>query len=331
MSTNTDTNLKSNNKSMCLNKMEWKAGSHVPFAGRVYESLLYGIQEGMYSIQIFLGNPKSYTRQKISDDDIFLSAGEIYRYPMNLFIHTPYLFNLAGSASQLAWRGDRKVNGITTQVVKSLEYELFILNSISKKSKIQGCKYGVIVHPGTNKNKQEGLKVIAETVNKIYNNGPAKLLLENASGGGTKLCTMFKEIRTIIDLVEPEKRKYVGVCIDTAHIFGFGSYDLRSCDEVDRMFKEFDDIIGAEYLSLLHLNDSQMSEKKSHNAYFGSEKDRHQLLGDGYIWSDGFDSLVHLLNICKDRDIPIILETDPSDMCTLIALDKVSTNLNVIK
>ena len=63
-----------------------------------------------------------------------------------------------------------------------------------------------------------------------------------------------------------------------------------------------------------------MSEKKANDAYLGSKKDRHELLGEGYIWKDSMEPLVYLLDRCQKWEIPMILETHSLDMLTLKAL-----------
>lgn len=150
------------------------------------------------------------------------------------------------------------------------------------------------------------------SVNKINFRSGSKLVLENSAGQGTSLATTFKEIQTIIHCVSEEKRGNIGVCIDTCHIYAYGDYDLSLKGEVDRMFREFDVIIGAEKLSLIHLNDSETVR--------GSKKDRHALIGKGNIWKRDLESLMYLLDTCKIRRVPLILETDMSDIITLANL-----------
>jgi apurinic endonuclease APN1 len=286
------------------------SGFPYPFEGSLFESLKKGIQYGMYSIQIFLGSPKAYKRAPVTVQDLEVTHKLLQRYPMNFFIHTPYMFNLAGSKKIRAWDGDAKQDHITQNVIEAISQNL------------SSIRTGVIVHPGNHIDTERGLEAISETINKIEFTGTSKLLLENSSGGGTSLATTFEEIRCIIEGIDEDKRKHVGVCVDTAHIFGYGSYDLRREEEVDRMFLEFDEIIGADKFCLLHLNDSQNSEDKRYNAPFGSKKDRHQLLGHGYIWQDNMEALAYLLERCRERNIPIILETHPCDMGTLVELAK---------
>ena len=336
-----------NTRGIHFQDMKWKGGAHLAFNGSISDSIRMAISMGMYSCQIYLGSPRSYNRSTIDKEDIKAVKDILKFFPVNLFIHTPVIYNLSGKVDNLAWQGGDTLSGrcaasnesdcvrrigtssargddidkIMNLCVKGMQYELDVLNMIE----VGNIDLGVVVHPGSNKDKENGLKAISETINKLeFKNGTgkAKLLLENSSGGGTKLATTFEEIKKIIDGVLPEKRENVGVCIDTAHIFGFGSYDLREKSEVDRMFREFDEIIGKEYLCLIHLNDSKCSEQKRHNAFFGSCKDCHQLLGEGYIWKDNYETLIYLLEICERRSTPIVLETVKEDIFTLASLNK---------
>lgn len=319
-----------NTRGIHFQDMKWKGGAHLAFNGSISDSIRMAISMGMYSCQIYLGSPRSYNRSTIDKEDIKAVKDILKFFPVNLFIHTPVIYNLSGKVDNLAWKGGDTVgtssargdiDRIMNLCLKGMQYELDVLNMIEREN----IDLGVVVHPGSNKDKENGLKAISETINKLeFKNGTgkAKLLLENSSGGGTKLATTFEEIKKIIDGILPEKRENIGVCIDTAHIFGFGSYDLREKSEVDRMFREFDEIIGKEYLCLIHLNDSKCSEQKRHNAFFGSCKDCHQLLGEGYIWKDNYETLIYLLEICERRSTPIVLETVKEDIFTLASLNK---------
>ena len=96
------------------------------------------------------------------------------------------------------------------------------------------------------------------------------------------------------------------VCLDTAHIYGYGEYNIEHLDEMIRMFQEFQDIIGIDKLKLIHLNDSSAACK--------SRKDRHELIGEGLIWSNNKDSLKYLLDFADKHKIPLVLETTPTDI-----------------
>jgi len=295
------TGKKSKNKSNShVYYMHWDVGAHTGFSKEMLPTIAKAIQYGMRSCQFFMGNPKSYSRTKITSTDIESSNKLLERFPMNIFTHFPYIANLNGTKGVLAWSGDNSQDSKTRYMIKELEYELSIV------SKLNAEKSGVVIHPGCYTDRNIGLRTIAKTINMIEFNGKAKLLLENCAGEGSKLCKDFKEIAMVLNNLDESKRKNVGVCVDTAHIWGQGDYNLSNCMEVDRMFRDFDTHIGLENFTLLHLNDSKVE--------LGSKKDRHACLGTGYIWGKDFKSLIHLLNICKKHNIPSVLETHGLDM-----------------
>jgi deoxyribonuclease-4 len=291
----------------------------MPFLKNIHDTIKVSISSGMSCVQFFMGNPKTTTRTRISQNDIEKSLKLTEKFPMNVFSHFPYISNLAGSVKSLAWNGDDAQDEKTTKVLSELEYELGILSNFGTSG--SGSRSGTVIHPGNYSDRKLGLKTIAQSINKINFPKNSKLILENAAGAGNVLCTTFQEIRDIYDQVSKEKQTHIGVCIDTEHTFACGIYDLRKITEVDRMFEEFDEILGLDKFTLLHLNDSVVS--------FGSKKDRHELLLCGQIWKEDCSSLFYLLNMCKKHNIPIILETTPMDMFTLAQLgdtDKISIN-----
>lgn len=284
--------------------LEWEVGCHVGFSGKISDTVWTAINHGMYTLQFFLGNPHSFNRSKITDGDITETLKLLKKFPIKIFSHFPYVANLAGSVSSLAWKDDLNQNNKTLKLLKSLEYELHII------SLFESCSGGVVIHPGSFPDRNEGLLTIAKSINKINFSTNSKLILENSAGQGTSLATTLQELKTIIDNVT--KKEHIGVCIDTCHLYAYGEYDLSKTEEITRLFLDFDSIIGLKYFSLLHLNDSTQPLK--------SCKDRHACLTTGCIWKENIDSLITLLNICKKHNIPIVLETHGIDMITLSML-----------
>ena len=47
--------------------------------------------------------------------------------------------------------------------------------------------------------------------------------------------------------------KHIKICIDTAHIWGVGNYNIKNIDEVDRLFSDFQNILGMDFFYVLHL------------------------------------------------------------------------------
>lgn len=285
---------------------KWAVGAHTGFNGKISPTILGAIHYGMYTVQFFMGNPKSYTRQKIGVDDIRNTQILLERFPMNVFTHFPYIANLNGSVNELAWEGN-SIDGKVSHTLRELEYELSVISNFSSYGK---C--GVVIHPGCYPDRDLGLETIAKSINKIHFTEGSKLLLENCAGEGRKLCRNFEEIAIIYEHLDESKQNHVGVCVDTAHIWGQGDYDISTIEGVEHLFSEFDKHIGIHRFSLLHLNDSEVP--------FGAKKDRHACLGTGHIWGKDFASLIYLLDKCKSLDIPMVLETHGRDMLTLAHL-----------
>jgi deoxyribonuclease-4 len=273
----------------------------------------YASSLGMYSIQLCFGSMKSYTRSKVKDSDI-ISAKKIQdRSGLHIFSHMPYLYNLCGSSKQIAWDDNKEQNNKTLAMIKSMEYELGIFAKFNTGKYKSGC----VVHPGnlnkSQENKkilQKGIEAIAQTINKIKFPENSMLLLENCAGEKNKIAKNLDELVKIYELVKCKEN--VGICIDTCHLYGCGEKNMNmgKVDDINNFFKEFDHKLGLDKLKLIHLNDSK--EK------FGSCKDRHEYIGQGFIWNENLSILSYFLD--KTREIPVVLETCIDDYYVIQSL-----------
>ncbi|HPB57580.1 MAG TPA: deoxyribonuclease IV, partial [Bacteroidales bacterium] len=166
-------------------------------------------------------------------------------------------------------------------------------------------------HPGSHLNQHsidECLATIAESINiALDKTKGVSAIIENTAGQGTNLGHTFEQIAQIIDQVEDKSR--VGVCIDSCHSYSAG-YDLKTEAGYAETFRQFDEIIGANYLKAIHLNDTKKE--------FGSRVDRHDSIGKGFL---GIDFFKRFMNDSRFNHIPIILETpDPTLWAEEIAL-----------
>lgn len=89
-------------------------------------------------------------------------------------------------------------------------------------------------------------------------------------------------------------------------------YDLRTKEGAEKVFKEFDDIVGLKYLKGIHMNDSKREHNCRGNHIFGpfsslKSVDRHENIGKGVMGLEGFKWIV---NNEKFSGIPLILETE---------------------
>jgi len=288
--------------------MKAPIGSNITFTDTISSTLYSAISHGMLSVQFFLDNHQSMNKK-----DITCSKRLLTRFPTNVVTHFSITANLAGSIKSLAWNGDKFQDYKTTKTIRDIEYELKIMSDIAPeppKGEAHQMLTGVVIHPGSFPDKSKGILAVIQTINKInFPEGNSLLFLENSAGEGTKLASTFSEIKQIYDGVNTKKR--IGICIDTCHIFASGEYDLSDTKEVQRLFDDYNNTFSGIPL-IFHLNDSK---KK-----FKSKVDRHACLGLGYIWGKSFDSLKLFLKICIEKNIPIILETEITDMLTIDTL-----------
>ena len=122
-----------------------------------------------------------------------------------------------------------------------------------------------------------------------------KILLETTAGQGTGIGSRFEELAFILEKTNYPDR--LGVCLDTCHLFAAG-YDIRSKQEYEKTFKQFDKVVGIENLYFFHLNDSLRE--------LCSKIDRHEHIGKGKIGKNGFRLL---LNDPRFTNHPMTLET----------------------
>ena len=152
-------------------------------------------------------------------------------------------------------------------------------------------------HPGSHLKQitpEECIDRIAESINlTLEKTTSVTAVIENTAGQGSNIGFAFWHIKRIIDGVNDKSR--VGVCIDTCHTYTAG-YDLKN--EYERVWQEFDDEIGMNYLRAIHLNDSKKE--------LGSRVDRHDSIGKGFLGLDFFKKIMQDSNL---NHIPFILET----------------------
>jgi deoxyribonuclease-4 len=126
-----------------------------------------------------------------------------------------------------------------------------------------------------------------------------RILLENTAGAGGTMGLDFDELGAIVDAAGRHPR--LGLCMDTAHLFEAG-FDIRTATGLDDAVARLDAACGLDRLEMLHLNDSKTP--------VGSNRDRHENIGEGEIGLDGFRGIV---NHPAFADVPGILEVPGFD------------------
>ena len=261
-----------------------KIGSHVGnsgplmLVGSIKEALSYDAN----CFMIYLGPPQNTIRKPIESMNADLMKQIAAENNINLediIVHAPYIVNLARSDEE---KFDFAVRFLATEVQG--------VHNI-------GCKY-LVLHPGSavDSEREDALRQVARGINEIIRltpNARTVIAIETMAGKGNEVGRTFEEIKFIIDLVRDKSR--IGVCLDTCHI-NDGGYDL--VNNYEQVITDFDNIIGLEYLKVIHVNDSKN--------VLGAHKDRHENIGFGNL---GFEAIMKIFNDQRFYNIPKILET----------------------
>ncbi|AVA39711.1 deoxyribonuclease IV [Proteus mirabilis] len=263
-------------------------GAHVSAAGGVDQAVLRAHEIKATAFALFTKNQRQWKAAPLSTESIdkFKKNCEIYGYgPAQILPHDSYLINL-GHPEEEALEKSRAAFLDEMQRCEQLGIELlnFHPGSHLKKIDVDKC-----------------LQRIAESINiTLDKTQNVTAVIENTAGQGTNLGYRFEHLATIIDGVEDKSR--VGVCIDTCHTFAAG-YDLRTVEDCEKTFAEFDNIVGFQYLKAMHLNDAKSE--------LASRVDRHHSLGQGNIGKVPF---TYIMQDTRFDGIPLILETINPDI-----------------
>ena len=261
-----------------------KIGAHVSVSGGVEMAPVNALGIGADAFALFTKNQRQWVAKPLSVESITLfkenceKEGFDIRY---ILPHDSYLINLG--------HPDRE----------GMEKSRAAFLDEMRRCELLGLKM-LNFHPGSHLNKisiEKCLDRIAESVNMTLDKTTGvTAVIENTAGQGSNVGNEFWHLRYIIDKVEDKSR--VGVCLDTCHTYTAG-YDI--VNEYDRVFTEFDEVVGRNYLCAIHLNDSKKP--------LGSRVDRHDSIGKGLI---GIDFFRRFMQDSRFDNMPVILET-PDD------------------
>ncbi len=271
-------------------------GAHVSASGGVYNAPMNAKEIGAKAFALFTKNQRQWVAKPLDDETIAkfkeaLDASGISA--KHVLPHDSYLINLGHP-----------------EVEKLEKSRAAFIDELERCDALGLDKLNF--HPGshlaklTKKQKEESallqtienkcLDVIAESINlALEQTQNVKAVIENTAGQGSNLGYKFEHLAYIIERIKDKSR--IGVCIDTCHMFTAG-YDIRTKEAYEKTWNEFGEIVGFEYLSGMHINDSKPP--------LGAKVDRHHSLGKGEI---GLDAFRFIMNDERMDDIPLILET----------------------
>ena len=233
---------------------------------------------GADTFQFFTRNPRGGKAKAVDPaDTAALNALCAEHNFAPLLAHAPYTMNPCAAAPNL------------------VEFAHMVMEGdLAMLEHVPGNLYNF--HPGSHvkQGAEVGIAKIADMLNSVLHRGlHTTVLLETMAGKGSEVGRSFEELAAIIDKVQ--LNEYMGVCLDTCHIFD-GGYDI--VNDLDGVLEQFDKVIGLERLRAIHMNDSMN--------VLGSHKDRHACIGAGNI---GLEALAAVTNHPALRHLPFYLET----------------------
>ena len=237
---------------------------------------------GATAAQVFLSDPQKWVSKTIA----YPGGAEALKHDaaaahLPLYVHAPYLINVATVASEKAQTMARNM----------------LRSTISGAAAI-GAK-GVIVHGGHVAAKADpvaGFLSWKDAVDTVFAQGATRgtvpIFIENTAGGNNAMARELDRIAVLWEAIShSEHADKVGFALDTCHAWAAG-WDLETA------VADLKKITGR--IDLIHLNDSRDAA--------GSGADRHAPLGKGHIPPE------LLINIVKEAKAPVIIEThgDPA-------------------
>src|SRR5216683_4059964 len=259
-----------------------RLGRHMPTNSKPIKAVQIARQIGCNAIQIFASNPTGW-RPTGDNPAVYTAFVQAVRGREldPVVIHAPYLINLA-SPDDFIW-----------------EKSMTLLRWTLQRGALLGATF-VVFHTGSHRGSgvEVGIARIASAIARILPETPPEvlLLLENDVGAGNSLGHSFEQLSAALALL-PEYDERLGVCIDTAHLWGAG-HDISTMAATQQVLQEIDRTIGLKRLKIIHLNDTEKA--------LGSHRDVHASLGEGIISEEGLRALLRDPRLSQAA---VILET----------------------
>lgn len=277
-----------------------RLGACLSFQNSNLENTIYEAESiGANACMIYYGSPVTFKKPIIDFSKVNkgLKVAEKNNIKsQDIILHCNYISNFASPE-------ENKRN----MAMELLRKEIDFAKSI-------GIKY-LICHPGsyTTGDRNEGLKYVVECINTVLEEDDNVVIcFETMAGKGKEVGKTLEEIHYFIEKTQLQDK--VGFCLDTCHAWDSG-LDVTN---VDKLLKIIDDIIGLQYLKVIHLNGSLNN--------IGSKKDRHANIfntekGENKI---GAENMKAIFNHPKLSDKIFILETPEVDGKGFIFEDEIN-------
>lgn len=262
-------------------------GAHVSASGGLANAPRNAREIGADAFALFTKNQRQWAAPNLTAAEISefrKTCDDLEFTPDQILPHDTYLINL----------GSPRPDGLEKSR-NAFFHEM-------ERCHLLGLKF-LNFHPGTHLGQiavEDCLALVAESINLAHDRVPGVVaVIENTAGQGGSVGATLEEIAGIIAGVEDKSR--VGVCVDTCHAFAAG-FDITTRTGWAAFMADFETLVGLEFLSAMHLNDSKNP--------LGKRVDRHECLGKGHICLEAFEAIMEDPRLDGK---PLILETPDPD------------------
>jgi deoxyribonuclease-4 len=264
-------------------------GSHPADAGGPVMAVRRAAAAQMRAVQLFTAQPTYYNEKvRIKPDRVekfHAALAEAGIAASRVLVHGAYVLNTASPEEEKAARAKA---GLARELERSTALG------------VGACCF----HPGSagDSDPLEACDRVGDAIRHALESVPesasgTRVLIENTAGAGRTMGRSAEEVARMLARVPGEMRHRTGYGLDTCHLFASG-HDIAGSAAAQRaVLDSFEQAIG-EKPGFFHLNDSKHP--------FGSNKDRHALIGEGEI---GLEPFRWLLADPRTEGISLVLET----------------------
>lgn len=260
----------------------------------IHASVRYGIAQALketinlhcQTVQIFPRRPGTPIRfPSLAEKENIRQFRKKYSITP-IIVHSVFQPNIA-STNQKIWQRSRD------SLMEEYQWATFIQAEF------------LIIHSGNysaDSTKMQGIQKSGNTIRAVLEQIPSntKIIIENVPGGERRLGGKFEELRALLDSIGLPSR--TGLCFDTAHAFSAG-HPIQTETGLEDCLSELDKNIGLKFIEVFHINDCASK--------FGSHKDIHQHIGQGFIALAplkklvNYPQFVHHAGIIETPKLPI--------------------------
>jgi deoxyribonuclease-4 len=221
------------------------------------------------AVQLFVQSPRTWRFPDHDDKDLARFRERREELGIPALVHSLYLVNLAAPDDEI-YRKSVETMRATVDAACAIHAD------------------AVVFHVGSHLGAgfEAGLERAVPAVQQVLERCSERtwLLMENSAGAGGAL----------------GRHERLGICLDSCHLYVSG-VDVTDAETYDALLCEVDERIGLDRLRMLHANDAK--------APLGSNRDRHDNIGDGVMGEGIGVFLAHP----AVQELPVVLEVPGAD------------------